>query len=104
MIEAIDDAVRYIRSRSSLAPEVGVVLGSGLGNVVEAVDIETEIPYSDIPGAKASTVLGHQGRMILGRAGKMPGVLLSGRTHFSEGDEKEEARMLAPGIGRLGIR
>src|SRR5256714_6399253 len=103
MIEAIDDAVRYIRSRSSLAPEVGVVLGSGLGNVVEAVDIEAEIPYADIPGAKASTVLGHQGRMILGRAGTLPVVLLSGRMHFYEGYEMAEVMLLARVVGRLGI-
>jgi len=104
MIEAIDNAVRYIRSRSSLAPEVGVVLGSGLGNVVDAVQIETEIPYAEIPGAKAATVIGHQGRMILGRAGSLPVVLLSGRMHFYEGYEMAEVMLLSRVIGRLGIK
>ena len=104
MMEAIDNAVRYIRSRSSLAPEVGVVLGSGLGNVVDAVQIETEIPYAEIPGAKAATVIGHQGRMILGRAGSLPVVLLSGRMHFYEGYEMAEVMLLSRVIGRLGIK
>ena len=63
MIEKIDEAVRYIRGRSALQPEVGVILGSGLGDVVDAVEIETAIPYSEIPGAKASTVLDHAALM-----------------------------------------
>src|SRR5580765_6341496 len=69
MLETIDRAVAYIRSRSKIQPQVGVVLGSGLGNVMSGVDVETEIPYGDIPGAKASTVVGHSGKMILGRVG-----------------------------------
>src|SRR5450755_4558796 len=82
MLEAIDKAVAAVRKRSKLQPVVGVVLGSGLGNVVKAIDVETEIPYAEIPGAKASTVMGHSGKMILGHAGKVPVVVLSGRMHF----------------------
>jgi len=67
MIQKIDDAVSLIRSRTKLQPRVGVVLGSGLGNVVDSIDVETEIPYGEIPGAKASTVVGHAGKLILGR-------------------------------------
>jgi purine-nucleoside phosphorylase len=104
MIESIDKAVAAIRSRSSLAPEVGIVLGSGLGNVVTNIDVETEIPYAEIPGAKASTVAGHSGRMILGRAGKLPVVVLSGRMHFYEGHDMSDVMLLARVVGRLGIR
>ncbi|HKO56232.1 MAG TPA: purine-nucleoside phosphorylase [Thermoanaerobaculia bacterium] len=104
MIESIDKAVAVIRSRSSLAPEVGVVLGSGLGNVVSNIDVETEISYADIPGAKASTVAGHSGRMILGRVGKLPVVVLSGRMHFYEGHDMTDVMLLARVVGRLGIK
>jgi purine-nucleoside phosphorylase len=104
MIENINRAVDYVRSRSKIEPQVGMVLGSGLGNVVDAVDVDTEIPYAEIPGGKASTVLGHQGKMILGRAGKVPVVLLSGRMHFYEGYEMPEVMHLARVIGRLGIK
>lgn len=103
MLEAIDKAVAQVRTRSKLQPTVGVVLGSGLGNVVQAIDVETEIPYADIPGAKASTVLGHSGKMILGRVGNVPVVVLSGRMHFYEGYEMREVTLLARVIGRLGI-
>ena len=104
MLKAIDKAVAHVRSRSRLQPQVGVILGSGLGNVVKSIDVDTEIPYADIPGAKASTVVGHQGKMILGRAGKVPVVVLSGRMHFYEGYDMREVTLLARVVGRLGIR
>ena len=104
MIEKIDEAVRYIRGRSALQPEIGVILGSGLGDVVDAVQIETAIPYSEIPGAKASTVLGHQGRMIFGHANGRRVVVMQGRVHFYEGYEMHEVMFLSRVIGRLGIR
>ena len=104
MLKAIDKAVAHVRSRSRLQPQVGVVLGSGLGNVLKSIDVDTEIPYADIPGAKASTVVGHQGKMILGRAGKVPVVVLSGRMHFYEGYDMREVTLLARVVGRLGIR
>ncbi|HEX9160751.1 MAG TPA: purine-nucleoside phosphorylase, partial [Thermoanaerobaculia bacterium] len=103
MIKPIDDAVAYVRSRTRLQPRVGVVLGSGLGNVVNAIDVETEIPYAEIPGGKASTVIGHSGKMILGRAGDVPVVVLSGRMHYYEGHEMPEVMLLSRVVGRLGI-
>jgi len=104
MMNAINEAVAYVRSKSTLQPEVGVILGSGLGNVVDAIDVETSIPYGEIPGAKASTVVGHQGRLILGRAGQLPVAVMQGRVHFYEGYEMSEVMFLARMLGRLGIR
>src|SRR2546422_10996696 len=77
MIQAIDEAVAFVRSRTRLQPRVGVVLGSGLGNVVDALDVEATVPYGEIPGGAASTVWGHSGKMIFGRAGKLPVVVLA---------------------------
>lgn len=104
MIDALNQAIAFIRSRSKIEPRAGVILGSGLGNVVEAVTVETAIPYDEIPGARASTVLGHQGRMILGHAGTLPVVVLQGRVHYYEGYEMDEVMFLARVVGRLGIR
>lgn len=104
MIDAISAAVQHIRSRTSLQPEAGVILGSGLGHVVDAIDIETSIPYAEIPGARASTVLGHQGRLILGRAKNLPVAVMQGRVHFYEGYEMDEVMFLSRVLGRLGIR
>jgi purine-nucleoside phosphorylase len=104
MIQKIDEAVAFVRSRTALQPRVGLILGSGLGNVVEAIDVETAIPYGEIPGAKASTVLGHSGRMIFGRTNGLPVVVMQGRVHFYEGYEMDEVMFLARVIGRLGIK
>ena len=104
MIESIQNAVEYIRSKSSLQPEVGLILGSGLGHVVDAIDVETAIPYGEIPGARASTVLGHQGRLILGRSKGLPVAVMQGRVHFYEGYEMEEVMFLSRILGRLGIK
>jgi len=104
MIQPINDAVNFIRTKTKMQPEIGVVLGSGLGSVVEAIDVETTIPYGQIPGAKAATVIGHSGQMILGRAGKKPVVVLSGRMHFYEGYEMNEVMLLSRVIGQLGIK
>ena len=104
MMNAINEAVAYVRSKSSLQPEVGVILGSGLGNVVDAIDIETSIPYGEIPGAKASTVVGHQGRLILGRAKQLPVAVMQGRVHFYEGYEMAEVLFLTRMLGKLGVK
>jgi purine-nucleoside phosphorylase len=104
MIESINEAVAFVRSKSSLQPEVGVILGSGLGNVVDSVDIATSIPYGDIPGARASTVLGHQGRLILGHSKGKPVAMMQGRVHFYEGYEMQEVMFLSRVLGRLGIK
>src|SRR6185436_5813454 len=104
MITPIQPAIDYIRSKSSLQPELGVILGSGLGHVVDAIDIETAIPYGEIPGARASTVLGHQGRLILGRSKNVPVAVMQGRVHFYEGYEMDEVMFLSRVLGRLGIR
>jgi purine-nucleoside phosphorylase len=104
MIKLIDEAVRFVRSKTSIQPLVGVILGSGLGNVVDALEIEASIPYSEIPGAKASTVVGHQGRMILARVNGTPVVVMQGRIHFYEGHEMAEVMFLSRVLGRLGIK
>ncbi len=104
MLSAIDEAVAYVRSKSALQPEVGVILGSGLGNVVDAVEIDAAIPYGEIPGARASTVMGHQGRLILGRARDAVVAVMQGRVHFYEGYEMDEVMFLTRVLGRLGIK
>jgi purine-nucleoside phosphorylase len=81
-----------------------VILGSGLGDVVDAIKIETAIPYGEIPGARASTVLGHQGRLILGHAGNVPVAVMQGRVHYYEGYEMPEVMFLARVLGKLGIK
>src|SRR5204862_441998 len=65
---------------------------------------ETAIPYGEIPGARASTVLGHQGRLIFGHTKGLPVVAMQGRVHYYEGYEMSQVMFLSRVIGRLGIK
>lgn len=103
MMNNVQEAAAFVRSKTSLQPQVGLILGSGLGNVVDAIDVEVTIPFGEIPGARASTVLGHQGRLLLGNAGGLPVAVMQGRVHFYEGYEMQEVMFLARVLGRLGI-
>ena len=104
MLDAINSALNFVRTKTNVQPRAGVVLGSGLGSVVDAVAVDTIIPYAEIPGAKAATVIGHSGQMVFGRVGQLPVVILSGRMHFYEGYEMSEVMLLSRVIGRLGIK
>jgi len=104
MINVIDGAVAYVRSKSRIQPRVGIVLGSGLGDVVDAIEVEAVVPYGDIPGAKASTVVGHKGQLILGRVGDVEVAALAGRMHFYEGHDMADVMLLSRVVGRLGIK
>jgi purine-nucleoside phosphorylase len=98
-LDALEAAVR---ARSDLVPEVGIVLGSGLGGLADEIDDAVAIPFTDLPGWPAATAPGHVGRLLLGRLAGRPVVMLQGRFHLYEGN--------APGLviqpvllfGRLG--
>jgi purine-nucleoside phosphorylase len=85
VLQQINESVRAIRSQCALVPGVGIILGSGLGNLVREIVVEREIAYETIPHFPVSTVEGHQGKLIFGRLRDRPVVVLSGRFHFYEG-------------------
>ena len=82
LIEALAAAVR---SRTDVVPEVGIVLGSGLGGLADDLDEAVAIPFGELPGWPAATAPGHAGRLLLGRLGGRSVVLLQGRFHLYEG-------------------
>lgn len=85
LMQQLNEAAAYIKSQYSQQPQVGVVLGSGLGNLVQEMTIEKEIPYGDIPHFPVSTVKGHSGKLLLGEMGGKKVVVMAGRFHFYEG-------------------
>jgi len=81
----VAEAVRAVRQHSALAPEVAVILGTGLGGLAEALDGATRIPYGAIPGFPRATVETHEGRLLLGTLAGRPCAMMQGRFHRYEG-------------------
>ena len=85
-------AAAVITERAGVRPRVGVVLGSGLGMVSDAVSDPTVIPYAELPGFPRPTVAGHGGRAVLGELGGLPVAVLQGRAHVYEGGDFDAVR------------
>ena len=83
----LDALEAAIRARTDLRPLAGVVLGSGLGGLADEVADPVAIPFEDLPGWPAATAPGHVGRLLLGRIGATPVVMLQGRFHMYEGND-----------------
>jgi xanthosine phosphorylase len=86
------EAAAVMNERSGLRPRVGVVLGSGLGVVADAVDEPTTIDYGELPGFPRPGVAGHGGQAVLGRIGEVPVAVLQGRAHVYEGGDLDQIR------------
>ncbi|GMB80861.1 purine-nucleoside phosphorylase [Shinella zoogloeoides] len=86
-----------------LAPRTGIVLGSGLGALVEAVRDPLRIPYSDLPSFPQSSVSGHAGEMVIGFLGAVPVVMLSGRVHYYERGDANAMRTPIEVLKGLGV-
>jgi purine-nucleoside phosphorylase len=97
------NAVGYIRQKVQAKPEIGIILGSGLGDLVEAVEDKVVLPYEEIPAFPVSTVKGHQGNLVFGRLEGRPVVLMQGRFHYYEGHPVSKVVMGARVLGSLGI-
>ena len=101
----IDEASGAIRSRLSETPRLALILGSGLGEVTEILDPDdrTQIPYTEIPHIPQSSVGGHAGEIVAGRANGIPTVILSGRVHPYEGYSHQEVTILLRAVIALGL-
>jgi purine-nucleoside phosphorylase len=85
LMSAIDGAVKAVRARSGFTPDVGLILGTGLGALARAIKVDAEIPYADIPGFPLSTVESHAGKLLLGTLAGRRIAALQGRFHRYEG-------------------
>ena len=97
-------AAKFLLARTRLRPRVGLILGSGLGAFAEELAVATRIDFARIPGFPPSTVEGHAGRLVVGRAGAIPVVALAGRLHYYEGYSMDEVTFPVRVLGRMGIR
>lgn len=103
-LAAIDRVVNVIRGISTLQPRVGLILGSGLAAVVEhGMDVETTIPYEDLPFWPVTGVLGHPGKLFLGYWAGQPVVLMQGRAHYYEGYTMAQVTLPVRVMQRMGV-
>lgn len=103
--ERVEQAAGFVRGRlAGHAPDIAIVLGSGLGAFADRLDDATRIPYADIPHWPGSTVVGHAGVLVAGSSGGRRVLTLAGRAHFYEGHPLGTVTFAMRVLGRLGIR
>jgi hypothetical protein len=85
LYEKINSAADAVRKRSHITPRFGVILGTGLGDLADAMDVDATVPYADIPHFVNSTTAGHKGNFVIGSLGGQPIVTMQGRLHYYEG-------------------
>jgi purine-nucleoside phosphorylase len=90
MLEKIKATASFIKERIQASPEVGIILGTGLGGLVNEIEIIDSIPYTEIPNFPVSTVDGHAGRLIYGKLGDKEILAMQGRFHYYEGYDMKE--------------
>lgn len=89
-LKQFNETVKFLRKQYKETPTVGIVLGSGLGNFINEIAIEKEVPYEEIPHFPVSTVEGHNGKLIFGKLSGKTVVAMAGRFHFYEGYEARD--------------
>jgi len=103
-IDDMDKIADEIRSRVSLQPKIGMILGSGLGQLSELIEDPTIVPYHDLPGWPISTVEGHAGELVIGSLEGQEVLVMNGRIHFYEGYEMSQVTLPIRVMQRLGIQ
>lgn len=102
-LAAIDEAVEHVRSEVDARPSVGIVLGTGLGALVDDIEIDRSLDYAAIPHFPVSTVESHDGRLIFGELESRSIVAMQGRFHFYEGYTLEQVAFPVRVMQRLGV-
>ncbi|RPI33569.1 MAG: purine-nucleoside phosphorylase [Chloroflexota bacterium] len=102
-IDQIDQLAGIIRSKTSYHPRIAIILGSGLGTLAGAVEQPDIIPYGELPGWPVSTVIGHQGRLVIGRLEGQEVLVMQGRVHYYEGYSMSQVALPVRVTQRLGI-
>jgi purine-nucleoside phosphorylase len=104
MLAAINEAASFIRTKIKETPGTAIILGSGLGKIVDRLQVECEIDYATIPHFPVSTVEGHAGKLISGKLGKTSVLVMQGRFHFYEGYSMQEVTFPIRVLKFLGIQ
>ncbi|EXJ24199.1 Purine nucleoside phosphorylase [Alkalibacterium sp. AK22] len=102
-LKAIENAAAYLKNKGVKKPEIGLILGSGLGELADEATNSVAIPYEDIPGFPVSTVEGHAGKLVYGSLGGRKVLAMQGRFHFYEGYGVKEVTFPVRIMKALGV-
>lgn len=102
--EKLKKCLAAVREKTDFAPDVALVLGSGLGDYAKQVEIEAEVDYADIDGFPVSTAPGHKGRFVFGYVRDVPVVVMEGRVHYYEGYPIEDVVLPVRLMGMMGAK
>ena len=100
----LKETAKFLKKQYKDVPAVGIVLGSGLGNFINEIAIEKEVPYGDIPNFPVSTVEGHKGKLIFGKLSGKTVVAMAGRFHFYEGYSAQDVVFPIRVMKLLGVQ
>lgn len=104
MMKRLEKTVDYLKEKISDIPDVAIILGSGLGKLADLIEGKQEIPYDDIPNFPQTTVVGHEGKLIIGRLGSKNVLAMKGRFHYYEGHEMDVVVYPIRAFKLLGIK
>lgn len=104
MLERIQETAAFLKGKMHTHPETAIILGSGLGKLVDEITDKYEINYTDIPHFPVSTVEGHSGKLIFGKLGDKDIMAMQGRFHFYEGYSMKEVTFPVRVMRELGIK
>jgi purine-nucleoside phosphorylase len=99
-----ESAAKFLLSQFKLRPQIGLILGTGLGSFADELAEAVRIPYTAIPCFPRSTAIGHAGQMVIGYVGKVPVAAMQGRVHLYEGYSAQQVAFPVRVFGRMGIR
>ena len=102
MMEKIREAVDYLMEKTPFPPRIGLITGTGLGDLTKNVEVHVRIPYQEIPHFPVSTIMGHKGTLAIGRLGKEAVMAMEGRFHLYEGYSPEEVTFPVRVMARIG--
>lgn len=98
------NCLRQVREKTDFVPEIAIILGSGLGDFAETIDVKETIYYKDIKGFPVSTVSGHAGCFVLGYCEGAPVIIMQGRVHYYEGYDMSDVVLPVRLMGMLGAK
>ncbi|MDR1633185.1 MAG: purine-nucleoside phosphorylase, partial [Dysgonamonadaceae bacterium] len=104
MLQTLQETVSWLRPQIPEDTKIGIILGTGLGDLASNITDKKEIPYEKIPNFPVSTVTGHHGNLIVGELGGKPVLAMQGRFHFYEGYDMKQVTYPVRVMQLLGIK